>query len=272
MSDQIPHIKALKSPILKYNYIERIKYYYSEYNYGELLTDINVKFICFECFINISIFITCLNMKDKKGKVQLFEFNEKTEAFKELEVRDYTPLYEYLDPNLIILIVDSLNYNKWLWSGRKTSWRSREIAKDMASYVSGKFFQYVFQDYEPQALKEILGLLFEDDLKYQDYDMMPDILDKEFKKIDSLMRERTVNELEIDRKYLPEIFSEDLLNLSYDNLSIMSMFVMEEFRKRGITCETTKDKIKFFRAVEYLKKELNTIIKSSQILRERRNI
>ena len=53
-----------------------------------------MKFICFECFVNIRKLGTCLNMKEDKGKIQLFEFNDQIEEFKELEVRENTPLYE----------------------------------------------------------------------------------------------------------------------------------------------------------------------------------
>lgn len=205
-------------------------------------------------------------MKEDKGKIQLFEFNDQIEEFKELEVRENTLLYEYLDPNLITLIVTSQNSTGWLWCGRKTSWRIIEIAKDMVGYVKDKYLinfnvRIVSQDHEPLALKEMLGLSFEDDLKYPDYDMMPEILDRGFKKIDSLMKERSVNELEIERKYLPEIFSEDILSFSY-NFSI----ILKEFRKRGIICEINKDKIKFFRVIEYLKKRLNKKINYSQML------
>ena len=78
-------------------------------------------------------------MKEDKGKIQLFEFNDQIEEFKELEVGENTSLYEYLDPNLIILIVASQNSTGWLWCGRKTSWRIREIAKDMVGYVKDKY-------------------------------------------------------------------------------------------------------------------------------------
>lgn len=59
---------------------------------------------------------------------------------------------------------------------------------------------------------------------------------KALRKIESLMREESVNELAIERKYLPNVFSVDLLELYRldDGLPALKLPVLEYFKANGI--------------------------------------
>jgi len=55
------------------------------------------------------------------------------------------------------------------------------------------------------------------------------LANKLVEKVIHLMKENAVDELAIERKYLPEIFSANLLKLSKDGLPTLKLFVLKEF-------------------------------------------
>ncbi len=70
--------------------------------------------------------------------------------------------------------------------------------------------------------------------------------DKSIERIKSLMREKSVDKLTIERKYLPEIFSTDIIDISKDGgLPILKPFVIEYFRSKGIITEFYGNVIEF---------------------------
>jgi len=69
-------------------------------------------------------------------------------------------------------------------------------------------------------------------------------------KIEYLMKANTVNELAIERKYLPEIFSADLLGFSQDGLPTLKPFVLKELLLKGILTRFYGNVVKFFKGVE----------------------
>ncbi|MFX0167641.1 MAG: hypothetical protein ACFFAG_19220 [Promethearchaeota archaeon] len=189
-------------------------------------------------------------MNDTKEKIRLFEFNDEKEEFQEIEIKDDIPLYEYLDPKIALLFVDPLHNTIWLWFGRN-SFRMRNPASKMVHSIKDRLdvpykIRIISQDNEPDTLKEILGLKFEIGLNLPNYDFIPELLEIESKKIESLIKENPDNELVIERKSLPEIIDEDLLEISKnDKLPVLTQFALSEFLKRGIMTEFYKNVVKF---------------------------
>jgi predicted regulator of Ras-like GTPase activity (Roadblock/LC7/MglB family) len=83
-------------------------------------------------------------------------------------------------------------------------------------------------------------------------------LESALRKVESVMRERSVNEFTIQRIYLPEIFSDDLLKISQDDgFPILKPFIIQYFNLRGFL-------IKFYsNLVKFIKLSLETFIKNT---------
>ncbi|MFW9951771.1 MAG: roadblock/LC7 domain-containing protein, partial [Candidatus Thorarchaeota archaeon] len=83
-------------------------------------------------------------------------------------------------------------------------------------------------------------------------------LESAIRKVESVMRERSVNEFTIQRIYLPEIFSDDLLKISQDDgFPILKPFIIQYFNLRGFL-------IKFYsNLVKFIKLSLETFIKNT---------
>ena len=80
-------------------------------------------------------------------------------------------------------------------------------------------------------------------------------VEKAVKKIKTIMKEESVNELTIDRKYLPEILSIDLLNISKtDGLPILKFSASEYFKAEGIIIKHYGDSVKFSKDTKRKKK------------------
>jgi len=75
-----------------------------------------------------------------------------------------------------------------------------------------------------------------------------------YEKIKSIMLEEGVNELTIDRKYLPEILHADQLEISpKDGLPTLKSFLIQYFYVKGILIQISSKEIKFI----YIEKEDN---------------
>lgn len=201
-------------------------------------------------------------MKDTKEKFRLFEFNDQEEEFQEIEIKDDIPLYEYLDPKIALLFVDPQHNKYWLWFGRN-SFRMQNTASKMVHSIMDKLdvpykIRIISQDNEPDSLKEILGLKFEIGLEVPNYDFIPELLDREFKKIESLIKENPDDELVIERKYLPETIDGDLLEISKnDKHPTLIQLALSEFKKRGVMTEFYNGKVKFVLVVKKVEEILN---------------
>jgi len=66
-------------------------------------------------------------------------------------------------------------------------------------------------------------------------------------KIEYLMKANAVNELAIERKYLNEIFSVDILGFSHDGLPTLKPFVLKELFLKGIFTRFYGNVVKFFK-------------------------
>ena len=76
-----------------------------------------------------------------------------------------------------------------------------------------------------------------------------DNLEKAVRKIESIMREQSVNKLKIQRQDLPEIFDAHLLEI-YEDFPILKPFVEKHFRSKGISIRFSSNAVKFKRERE----------------------
>ena len=66
-----------------------------------------------------------------------------------------------------------------------------------------------------------------------------------FKKVESLMEKEDMNEITINREYLPEIFNKGVLEIFNDGFPTLKPFILEFLRKKGIMTEIFGKVIKF---------------------------
>ncbi|MFX1380224.1 MAG: roadblock/LC7 domain-containing protein [Promethearchaeota archaeon] len=73
-------------------------------------------------------------------------------------------------------------------------------------------------------------------------------LERALRKIESIMRERSINELAFKREYLTEIISADLLKISNDDgLPILKSFLIQFFNLRGFFIKQYGNLVKFIK-------------------------
>lgn len=81
----------------------------------------------------------------------------------------------------------------------------------------------------------------------EEVEVNPESVKNAVEKIEYIMKDNAVNELAIERKYLPEIFSADLLGFSQDGLPTLKPFVLKELFLKGIFTRFYGNVIKFFK-------------------------
>lgn len=85
-----------------------------------------------------------------------------------------------------------------------------------------------------------------DEIKKTRYKLDLKSVEKAVKRIKSIMKEQSVDELTIDRKYLPEIVNINLLEISKsDGLPIFKTIVLEYLKRKGIITRFFGNVIKF---------------------------
>ena len=72
-------------------------------------------------------------------KLRIYQFNDKLSDFEELEIEEDLPLYELLDPDFILLVVDPTAYRVWLWHGANTTTRMKFIAAKIAPKIRDRY-------------------------------------------------------------------------------------------------------------------------------------
>ncbi|HMF32277.1 MAG TPA: hypothetical protein VKK79_12725 [Candidatus Lokiarchaeia archaeon] len=100
---------------------------------------------------------------EEKKPIPVFQLNDEEAEYEELEVDREVPLYELLDPHLIILFIDEEHFRVWLWQGSESSTRMKFISAKKAPNIRDKFgpalrITSVEGGDEPLAFKIMVGL------------------------------------------------------------------------------------------------------------------
>lgn len=93
----------------------------------------------------------------------VYELNNQSEKFEELEIEENVPLFELLDSNKILLFIDSHNRKVWEWQGRNTSTRMKFITTQLVPGIRDKHdiaytITTVDEGEETVAFKIMIGL------------------------------------------------------------------------------------------------------------------
>ena len=98
------------------------------------------------------------------------------------------------------------------------------------------------------AVRLLRGKDVLDSSVFRDEEVPVNVLEEERKKIESIMKKESVDEISFERQYLPEIFDKEILELSKDDgLPILKGFVEMYFRASGIITKIHGKIIKFFK-------------------------
>ena len=94
----------------------------------------------------------------------LYQFDNDTGGFEEVEIKENTPLFEILDSDKILLFVDQHDKRVWMWEGKNTSTRMKFISAQEAPNIRDKHdlaftLSTVDDGDETAAFKIIVGLL-----------------------------------------------------------------------------------------------------------------
>src|SRR5271157_2086202 len=105
---------------------------------------------------------------EEKKPIPVFQLNDEEAEYEELEVDREVPLYELLDPHLIILFIDKEHFRVWLWQGSESSTRMKFISAKKAPNIRDKFgpalrITSVDGGEEPVAFKIMSGLAKEEE-------------------------------------------------------------------------------------------------------------
>ncbi|MHA2128176.1 MAG: hypothetical protein ACXACO_19620, partial [Promethearchaeota archaeon] len=68
----------------------------------------------------------------------IYQFNNELGEFEEIQIQENTPLFELLDSNKILLIVDIHEKNVWVWQGMNTSTRMKFVSAQTAPQIRDK--------------------------------------------------------------------------------------------------------------------------------------
>ncbi len=96
--------------------------------------------------------------------IVVYQFNEESEDFKELEFKENVPLFELLDSNKILLFVDNHNRKVWIWEGKNTNPRMKFVSVQAAHNIRDKHdvsftITSVDDNQETAAFKILVGLV-----------------------------------------------------------------------------------------------------------------
>ncbi|MFX0037042.1 MAG: hypothetical protein ACFE9I_15535 [Candidatus Hermodarchaeota archaeon] len=104
-----------------------------------------------------------------------------------------------------------------------------------------------------KPIKKIVDVRKRPEIKIEDFEGYEflQVLKSAEKKIDSIMKKESINELTIERQYLSEIFNADLIELSKsDGIPIFKPFVIFYFMLRGIQTDFIGKSIKLRKVVD----------------------
>jgi hypothetical protein len=96
--------------------------------------------------------------------IVVYQFNEDTGEFEEVEIKENVPLFELLDSSKILIFVDGHSKRVWIWEGQNTSTRTKFICAQEASKVRDKHdISYAISSVndgdETVAFKVFIGLV-----------------------------------------------------------------------------------------------------------------
>jgi hypothetical protein len=246
-----------------------------------------------------------MNDKDREGlvhgglgNISVFQYNDELSEYQAIPVDDKVPLSDVLDSEFIFLFVDRKRCRVWIWFGKNTTTRMKFVSTRFAPRIRdrhGMGFRIIAVDEgkEPVGFEIMIGLVEEEissidqiDPLYEgtkdDQELLEslreekELLLKEFhrnklvekvwKKIDSTMKKESIEEITLERQYLPEIFDDEVLELSKDDgLPTFKPFILPELGLNGIITKLYGKVLKLEKA-EIIPKHFREIMRNLEVI------
>jgi hypothetical protein len=94
----------------------------------------------------------------------LYQFDNSTGGFEEVEIKENIPLFDLLDSDKILIFVDMHGEKVWMWEGKNTSTRMKFISAQEAPKIRDKHdmtftISSVDDGDETAAFKILVGLV-----------------------------------------------------------------------------------------------------------------
>jgi len=205
---------------------------------------------------------------------EVFEYSDIESEFK--VVAKKLPLHTLLNSEKIFLFDDPKRDRVWIWHGANTTTRMKYYAKKLAPTVRERYgigFKITPVDEGIEPLEFNIMVKLEEEPDYDGTQKDLEVLESLFKekfpplakididfklvengitKIKFIMKEESVNELTIHRKYLQEVFDAGLLEISnLDGFPIFKPGVVDCFEFMGIFTKLYGNVLKFFNEHEF---------------------
>ena len=145
--------------------------------------------------------------EEEEEKIIFFQYNDELNEYQELEIEEDVQIHELLDPDFILLFVDSKRYRIWIWHGSNTTTRMKFIAAKLAPSIRDRYgigFKIAAVDEGNETLnfKIVAGL--EEEVDYAEVQKGPTYegTREDLELLESLSREKIL--LLLEKEGIPE--------------------------------------------------------------------
>lgn len=148
-------------------------------------------------------------------RVKIFKYSDQKKEFKEGKMKKH--LFEILNPDYILIFIDTTQKRVWIWYGNNTTTRMKFIAVKLAPAIRDRYgfgfkIAAVDEGNEPLDFKRMIGL--EDESAYTEKQTIPTYegTDEDLELIESFSREKRrlllekVKERDINRRSSIQLF------------------------------------------------------------------
>ena len=152
--------------------------------------------------------------KETQDSIQVFQMNEETTEFEEIEVNPEQPLYELLDSDILLFFVNPEKYQAYIWTGKNVSTRCKFIAAKKSGDLRDQIgpaikISTVDDDDETLPFKIMVGL--EEEIQYEEEQTGPAYEGKAEDEI--LLEKLTLNKiiLLLEKIGIPDGFTREMV-------------------------------------------------------------
>ncbi len=143
----------------------------------------------------------------EKEKLIVFQYNDELNEYQELEVEEDVQMHELLDPDFILLFVDSKRYRIWIWHGSNTTTRMKFIAAKLAPSIRDRYgigFKIAAVDEGNETLGFNIAAGIEEEVDYTEVQKGPTYegTREDLELLESLSREKIL--LLLEKSGVPE--------------------------------------------------------------------
>ena len=132
----------------------------------------------------------------KSDSIRLFQMNEETSEFEEIDIAPDQELHEFLDSDRLLFFINAAQYKSYLWTGKNVSIRTKFISAKKSGELRDQFgpaikITTVDEDDETLAFKIMIGL--EEEIDYEEEQTGPAYEGKAEDEV--LLEELTLNKI-----------------------------------------------------------------------------